>query len=155
MNKIYEKLLEIIISDRESFELLISVDNVLGLNVTSEDIINYLEFNTNSNTLNAPLVGNVIITEGDVLSVLKIIHDIVNYSGEYILYINEDNLGTITYLISRANMIYKNLGFNVNIKLDYSENYNAYLNNLVTIIGSENFVNTAILDFTNANKIIA
>lgn len=151
---IYKRLLEYINNEKESFETLISADNVLGLNVTSEDIFNYLEFHSNGRELNSPIIGNIIITEGDILSVLKIIHDITNYNGEYILYINEDNIGTITYLVSRANMIYKEFSINVNIRLDYNENYNAYVNNLVTIIGSEEFVNTAGDDFPSGNKIV-
>jgi len=76
------------------------------------------------------------------------------YEGEYTIYINDDNLGTNTYLISRANKIYKELNINVEIKIDYSDNYNSYINNLVTLYGSENFVETANIDFPNANKII-
>ena len=153
MNNIYPKLLEIISEEKESFDMLISADNILGLNVTSEDIISFLEFTNSETIINSPIIGNVIITEGDILSVLKIIHDLVYYNGEYILYINEDNLGTITYLVSRANIIYKEFNINVHIDIDYNENYNKYLNNLVTIIGSEDFVETAGIDFSNANKI--
>ena len=154
MNNIYPRLLQFISEERESFDMLIEADNVLGLNVTSEDIINFLDFTTAETIIPFPCLGNIIITEGDILSVLKIIHDITRYEGEYILYINEDNIGTITYLVSRANMIYKELGLNLNIKIDYSENYNSYLNELVNIVGSEDFVETASLDFTNVNKVI-
>lgn len=154
MNSIYKKILEIINAEKEAFDTLISADNVLGLNVTSEDIINYLEFVSDDNSLSGPIIGNVIITEGDILSVLKIINDLKNNTGEYILYINDDNLGTITYLISRANMIYKEFGLNLIIKIDYSDNYNAYLDTLVTIIGSLEFIEESKLDFSNANHII-
>jgi len=154
MNSIYKKILEIINAEKEAFDTLISADNVLGLNVTSEDIISYLEFVSDDNSLSGPIIGNVIITEGDILSVLKIINDLKNNTGEYILYINDDNLGTITYLISRANMIYKEFGLNLIIKIDYSDNYNAYLDTLVTIIGSLEFIEESKLDFSNANHII-
>lgn len=153
-NVIYKKLLTIIKDEKESFDMLIEADNILGLNVTSDDISNYLEFTSNEKILNSPIVGNIIITEGDILSILKIIHDIVFYEGEYILYINDDNLGTNTYLVSRANKIYQELDINVKITIDYSENYNAHLNSLVTIVGSENFVRTASNDFKNFNQAI-
>lgn len=151
---IYKRLLKVLLKEYESFEMLISADNVLGLNVSSDDIINYLEFSLNGQTLSAPILGNIIITEGDIISILKILNDIAYYENEYILYINNDNIGTITYLVSRANEVYKELNVNVKINIDYSENYNAYLNELVTIIGSDDFVNTACNDFVNANQII-
>lgn len=153
-NHFYVELLKFISEEREAFNTLLDTDNTLGLNVTSDDIVNYLEFANNDDIFNSLIIGNVIITEGDILSVLRIIKDIMKYEGEYTLYINEDNPGTITYLITRANLIYKELSLNLSIKIDYSENYNKYLNELVTIIGSEDFVNTASKDFLKANKII-
>ena len=153
-NNIYKKLLDIIVTEKDSFEMLISADNNLGLNVNVEEIMNYLEFSNDNNTLNGPIIGNNIITEGDILSVLKIINDLQNYSGEYILYINNDNMGSNTYLVSRANKLYKENGLDLYIKIDYSENYNAYINSLVNLIGSEDFVNTSSIDFVNSNKII-
>lgn len=153
-NNIYKKLLDIIVTEKDSFEMLISADNNLGLNVSVEEIMNYLEFSNDNNTLNGPIIGNNIITEGDILSVLKIINDLQNYSGEYILYINNDNMGSNTYLVSRANKLYKENGLDLYIKIDYSENYNAYINSLVNLIGSEDFVNTSSIDFVNSNKII-
>lgn len=154
MISVYKRLLEIINYELDSFDTLISADNVLGLNVTTEEIINYLEFASDFNSLKSPIIGNIIITEGDILSVLKILNDLKNYNGEYILYINGDNLGTITYLVSRANIIYKENNLNLLIKIDYSENYNNYLNELVTLIGSETFIEESFKDFSNANKII-
>lgn len=154
MISIYKRLLEIINSELDSFEILINADNVLGLNVSTEEIINYLEFSSDNSSLNNPIIGNIIITEGDILSILKLLNDLKNYNGEYILYINDDNLGTITYLVSRVNNIYKENNINVQIKIDYSKNYNNYLNELVTIVGSETFINECSNDFSNANKII-
>lgn len=153
-NSIYKKLLNKIQEELESFNMLIDADNVLGLNVGVEDIINYLEFASDDNSLNGPILGNIIITEGDILSILKIINDLKNNTGDYILYINNDNIGTNTYLISRGNKIYKDLGINVNIRIDYSDNYNEYLDELVTVIGSEKFIKESEQDFSNANHII-
>ena len=153
-NKLYPLLLNYIGEEREAFESLISADNILGLNVTSDDIINFLEFTNEEEVLKSPIIGNVIITEGDILSVLKVVNDIVKYEGEYTLYINGNNLGTVTYLVSRVNMIYKKYNLNINLILDYSDNYNNYLSTMVTIIGSQDFVDTAGMDFTNANRII-
>lgn len=154
MISVYKRLLELINSELDSFDTLISADNVLGLNVSVDEIINYLEFASDNNSLNGPIIGNVIITEGDILSILKILNDLKNYDGEYTLYINGDNLGTITYLVSRVNKIYKENNINVFVKIDYSENYNNYLNELVTIIGSDVFINESSNDFSNANKVI-
>lgn len=153
-NSIYKRLLNKIIEENESFSMLIDADNVLGLNVTVEDIINYLEFASDDNSLNGPILGNIIITEGDILSILKILNDLKNNTGEYIIYINNDNIGTVTYLVSRANKIYKDLGLELAIKIDYSDNYNEYLESLVTVIGSEAFIKESELDFNNANHII-
>ena len=153
-NSIYKRLLEIISNELEAFNTLISADNVLGLNVTSEEILNYLEFAKDENSLSGPILGNVIITEGDILSILKIINDLKYNEGEYLLYINNDNLGTITYLVSRANMIYKEFGINIKIQIDYSDNYNVYVNTLVSIIGSDAFILESKKDFNNANQIM-
>ena len=154
INSVYKKLLDYINSERESFNMLVDADNILGLNVDSEDIISYLEFASDNNSLNGPILGNVIITEGDALSVLKIINDLKTLHGKYVLYINDSNIGTITYLVSRANLCYKDLGLDIIIEIDYSENYNKYLDTLVTVVGSEEFVLESEIDFTNANKII-
>lgn len=155
INSIFIKLLQKINSEQKIFDTLVNADNVLGLNVTSSDIISYMEFTNADRVLNKSILGNIIIIEGDILSVLKIIHDLVYYSGDYILYINNDNIGTITYLINSANNIYEDSNANVHIKIDYNRNYNKYLNELVTIIGSEEFVNTAYRDFKQSNLIIA
>lgn len=154
MNNFYIRLLKFISEDREAFNTLVDTDNTLGLNVTSDNIINYLEFGINNDIFKSPIIGNVIITEGDILSTLKIISNLTKYEGEYILYINEDNAGTNTYLVTRANLIYKEMNLNLNISIDYSENYNKYLDRIVTLIGSEDFLKTASKDFTKANQIL-
>jgi len=149
----YSSLLKFISVEREAFNTLVSTDNVLGSNVTAEDIINYLEFSFEEKTLNAPLIGNVIITEGDIISILKILYDIMNYEGKYVIYINEDNAGTITYLVSRANKLYKQYNLNLELDIDYDKNYNKYLDELVTIVGSYKFVSETSKDLKKANKI--
>ena len=151
-NNLYKRLLENLVIDRENFEILVNADNELGLNVTSDEIINYLEFYKND--LKNVIMGNVIITEGDVLSVLKLINDLISYEGEFTLYINDDNLGTISYLVKIANELYKEFNLNLTITIDYSKNYNKYLNTLVTIYGSKTFISETNCDFPNANKII-
>ena len=153
-SRVFEKLLEIISKEKESFATLLNADNILGLNVTYDEIINYLEYSYEETTLKVELKNNILITEGDILSILKIIHDLEYYQGNFILYINDDNIGTITYLVSRANKIYKLLDIDVKIKIDYSENYNKYADDFVTIIGSEDFVNTSYKDFKEYNLII-
>ena len=153
-NKVYQKLLDVIKNELGSFDTLISADNVLGLNVTSEDVINFLEFSNTDKVLSAPIIGNILITEGDVLSVLKIINDLQYNTGEYILYINNDNVGTNTYLVNRANKIYQELGIELVIKIDYSDTYNAYFDSLVSIVGSNIFNSECENDFSNANHVI-
>lgn len=153
-SSIYKKLLNMIMAEKNNFDILVSADNVLGLNVSSDDIVNYLEFSNDLNSLSNPIIGNVLITEGDILSVLKIINDLRNNTGEYIIYINDDNLGTISYLVGKANKIYRELEKDISLKIDYSKNYNAYLNTLVTIVGSKEFNKETEKDFSNANHII-
>ena len=152
-NEIYNRLLEYIKLEKEAVDTLIRADNVLGLNVFSEDIINFLEFSS-VEKFSGIIVGNILITEGDIISVLCIINLIANYNNEFILYINGDNEGINTYLVNRANMIYKELGLNVQLKIDYSENYNRYINELVNIIGSREFILECTNDFPNSNKIV-
>ena len=101
----------------------------------------------------SPIIGKVIITEGDILSVLKVINDLKYNNGNYILYINNDNISTNTYLVNRANYIYKKMGIDLNIEIDYSYNYNNYLDKLVTVIGSNEFNLESKNDFSNANHI--
>ncbi len=153
-NGMFIRLLECINNDREAFDLLVKADNTLGLDMTTEDIINYLEFTNVNSLLSKELTSHIIITEGDILSVLKIVHDIVSYRGDYILFINEDNAGTITYLVNKSNDIYGEYNLDVKINIDYSANYNRYVDSSVDIIGSEIFVKTASKDFNNPNLII-
>lgn len=153
-HNIYRNLLSIIEGEKSSFQTLVDADNTLGLNVSVDDIISYLDFFNGNQALANPLVGNILITEGDILSILKIINDVSYHEGEFTLFINNDNIGTITYLVSRANKIYQDMNLNVKIIIDYSDNYNKYLNELVSVIGSKNFTETAKQDFSNCNQII-
>lgn len=154
MNSVSSNLLSKILLEKEDFDMLINADNVLGLNVTSEDIINYLEFTTTDQVITSPIIGHSIITEGDILSILKVVLSLSKYEGTYKLFINEDNMGTNAYLVSRANNCYKDLNLNVDIDLDFSENYNKYVNEMVTLVGSKDFIETASKDFNNPNQII-
>lgn len=154
MNSVTCNLLNKIILEREDFDILVNADNSIGLNVTSEDIINFLEFTTDDQVITSPIIGNIIITEGDILSVLKTILSLSKYEGNYKIFINEDNMGTNAYLVSRANDCYKELNLNIEIEIDFNENYNKYVNDMVTLIGSKDFIETASVDFNNPNKII-
>ena len=153
-NDIYLKLLEVINAEREAFETLVNADNALGLNLTSNDIINYLEFSSINKPVSYQVVGSVIITEGDILSILTILRGLVFYEGKYLLYINDDNRAINTYLVNKINKIYKELCINTEVEIVYSKNYNKHLNELVTAIGSEEFINAVSKDFNNINKII-
>ena len=144
-NGIYDVLLEYLTNDLENFSKLLNLDNPLGLGPTVDDILEYLEF-TNTET--------VLITEGDILSVLKIVHDISFLEGDFLLYINAENEAIISYLIKIVNKIFIDYDLKLRIKIDYDLNYNAYKDAPVTIIGSEEFVNTAGKDFQNKEIII-
>lgn len=152
--QIYNELRQIIDKYYKDFVRLVNKDNTLGLNVSPEEVISYLEFSSDESFLSSPIVGNIIITEGDILSTLKVIKTLTKYDGSYLLYINGDNLNLNTFFIRMANMLYMKLGINVKIKLDYSKNYNSYLGALVNLVGSNNFVTSAKEDFSSANQII-
>ncbi len=152
-NGIYELLSQKIINNIDEFNNLLNLDNPLGLEPTTNDILEYLEFTNTETVLNDNNFNNVIITEGDVLSTLKIIHDLSFYEGSYILYINDNNKAINTFLIRLACQIYNEYELNIKIKIDYSKNYNDFLEVPVTLIGSEEFINAAAKDFVNCNKI--
>ena len=154
MNEVYNKLLEIINNDRISFDKVVNNDNKMGLGITAEEIINYLEFSINEDYLKAEIKENIIITNGDVYGILKIIHDLAFEKGKYILYINANNISTNYYFIKMANKIYEALDINVKIKEDLSSNYNKYLNSKVILIGSQRFIDEAKGDFNNASIIV-
>ncbi len=154
MNEIYNQLLQVINYDREAFDKVVYADNPSGIGINSNDLIEYLEFSINEDYLNHEIKTKVIITNGDVYTTLKIIHDLAFEKGIYILYINDNNVSTNYYFVSMVNKIYEKLNINVNINIDMRKNYNDYLNEEVTIIGSSNFVREAKKDFTKANVII-
>ncbi len=153
-NNVYELLLNNISLNNELFNEIVNLDNTLGLNATYDDIIDYLEYSFVDNELPSEINSKIIITEGDILTILKILHDLVYYKGEFIIYINSDNMLTINYLVNVANNIYEKNLLDVRIRIDNSNNYNKYLDSNVIIIGSSNFVNTAYQDFNNYNLII-
>ena len=152
---IYRKLLDYLKEEEEAVKILINADNELGLLPTYDEVVEYLEYSFEEKTLSGPLVGNIFLTEGDILSTLKIVHDLVNSpEGKYTLFINEMNIGLNTYIVDKVNKIYDEYNLDLKINLDYRKNYNQYLNSLVTIVGSEDYVMTASKDFKNANQII-
>lgn len=154
MNNVFVALYNKILSDKDDFNLLMKVDKIINLNIGVDEILNFLEFSNDIKNLNGDINNNIIITEGDVISILRIIHDLAYNTGYFLLYINDDNKAIITYIVKNANSIYKELNIEVEIKIDYSKNYNNYLENDVTIVGSEVFVNTAKEDFANCETII-
>lgn len=153
MKQIYDKLLVVIQNNYDDFIRLVNADNTLGLNTTPEEIIDFLEFASDDLEV-GEITSNIIITEGDILSILKVIGILTSYSGNYIIYINEDNINTNTFFIRIANMLYFKLGVNIKLKVDYSKNYNDYLEEKVMLIGSKNFASYAHDDFREVNEII-
>ena len=153
-NGIYDVLLEYLANDLENFSKLLNLDNPLGLGPTVDDILEYLEFTNTETVLDKEINNKVLITEGDILSVLKIVHDLAFLEGDFLLYINDENKAIISYLIKIVNKIFVDYDLKLRIKIDYDMNYNAYKDTPVTIIGSEEFVNTAGKDFQNKEIII-
>ncbi len=153
-NNIYGELLKYIKEEMPSFQKIVNIDNTLSLNVTEDEIINYLEFASLNLEEKIPIKGKVIITEGDVLTILKVINSLVSLKGRYTIYINNDNISINTYFVNRANLIIENLNLKAHLIVDYSLNYNKYLDKEVTIVGSEDFVMTAKQDFPLGNPVI-
>ncbi len=153
MNEIYNKLLEIINSHKDEFKSIIDLDNKYGFGLTSDEIINFLEFSINEDYLKKEIKTNIIITNGDVYTTLKIIHDLAFETGKYFLFINNNNIASNYYFVSMANKIYENLELDVEIQLDMNLNYNKYLDKEVTLIGSKNFISEAKNDFSKVNII--
>ncbi len=153
-NGIYDVLLEYLTNDLDNFSKLLNLDNPLGLGPTVDDILEYLEFTNTETVLEKEINNKVLITEGDILSILKIVHDLAFLEGDFLLYINAENKAIISYLIKIVNKIFVDYDLKLRIKIDYDLNYNAYKDTPVTIIGSEEFVNTAGKDFNNKELII-
>ncbi len=154
MNEIYNKLLEIIGEDPQEFQTVVNADNPAGIGITCEELWDFLEFSINEDYLNKEINSSILITNGNVYTTLKIIHDLAFKTGNFIIYINENNVSTNYYFMKMANKIYEKLGLNVQIRADLSRNYNKYLDQSVTLIGSESFMREAKKDFSNANVII-
>lgn len=148
-NELTKELLKQIDTDRESLNIILENDRIYNP-LKLDDLIRLIYTNKDSFlTFN----GHTLLTEGEIESIIKIIISLTQHEGNYILFINESNVGTITYLIKKTNKIYETLGINVFIEIDYSKNYNYYMNNHVTLIGSNDFVNTSKHDFLDAELI--
>lgn len=148
--ELIKKLLEYISTEREPLEILLKSDNEYEP-VCISDITNSLVSIANEEPLE--IKNKKLLTEGDILTILRIICSLISYTGDYILFINETNMGFITYIVDRANTIYESLNLNVKINIDYSKNYNSYLASTITLIGSEDFINTSKPDFINPELI--
>lgn len=149
-NIIFTKLLEYIYDDEDALTTLLQADQLKE----KDNIIAFLNSCNTSSYLTSPIIGNSILTEGDIYTTLKLINDLALYQGEYTLYINDENKATNAYLVKRANDIYASLGIEVTIIIDFAQNYNNYLGSPVTLIGSEDFVLTSKEDFPYGNYII-
>ena len=154
MNEIYNKLLEVISSHPEEFKTVLDADSTEENKLDASDFFDFLEFSINEDYLSKEINTSIIITNGDIYGTLKIIHDLAFKTGNFILFVNENNVATNYYFVTMANMIYENLGLNVHLKIDLNRNYNKYLTKDVTIIGNMEFTREAKVDFPNANLII-
>jgi len=148
-NEVTKELLKNIDNDRESLNIILENDRIYNP-LKLDDLIRLIYINKDSFL---PFNGHTLLTEGDIEAIIKIIISLTRQEGNYILFINHSNIGTITYLIKAINKIYERLGINVFIEIDYSRNYNFYMNDHVTLIGSKDFVNTSKHDFIDAELI--
>jgi len=152
MNNIFINKLIDNLTMEPNIESILAIDNAYNLNVTYEEIINFLT--KISTQFIIPKINNdIIITEGSILDTINIIITISYNPKNYTLYINDTNNLTNTYLIDLSNKIYEELGIPAFIKIDYSRNYNNYLTNSVTLMGSKDFLETAKVDFHNPELI--
>lgn len=154
MNEIYKRLLEIISKHPLEFKSVLDADSTKENKLDASDFFDYLEFSVNEEYLSKEINTSIIITNGDVYVTLKVIHDLAFKSGNFIIFINENNAATNYYFVTMANKIYEDLELDVHIKIDLNRNYNSYITKEVTLIGNEKFINEAKNDFEKCNYIV-
>ena len=117
----------------------------------NEKLSKFLKDNTINRFFSSPIIGNIIISDGDVYNTLKIINDLAFLKGNFIL-LTKGNIND--YFIKRANNIYQDLNLNVSLELKNIEDYSLYLDSYLTIIGNEEFVLRIKDSFKYSNYII-
>lgn len=117
----------------------------------NEKLSKFLKDNTINRFFSSPIIGNIIISDGDVYNTLKIINDLAFLKGNFLL-LTKGNIND--YFIKRANNIYQDLNLNVSLELKNIEDYSLYLDSYLTIIGNEEFVLKIKDSFKYSNYII-
>ena len=117
----------------------------------NEKLSKFLKDNTINRFFSSPIIGNIIICDGDVYNTLKIINDLAFLKGNFIL-LTKGNIND--YFIKRANNIYQDLNISVTLELKNIEDYSLYLDSYLTIIGNEEFVLKIKDSFKYSNYII-
>ena len=117
----------------------------------NEKLSKFLKDNTINRFFSSPIIGNIIISDGDVYNTLKIINDLAFLKGNFLL-LTKGNIND--YFIKRANNIYQDLNLNVSLELKNIEDYSLYLDSYLTIIGNEEFVLRIKDSFKYSNYII-
>ena len=133
-NAVFNYLLKYITKDK--IKDILAYDEV----GSKKDIIAFLTFSETSSYLTSPIIGNTIITDGNIYTTLKIINDVILLHGEFTINISNTNKVLNTYLVKRANDIYQKLNMDIRLFIDYSLSANKYQDKYVTIIGSKAFV---------------
>lgn len=117
----------------------------------NEKLSKFLKDNTINRFFSSPIIGNIIISDGDVYNTLKVINDLAFLKGNFLL-LTKGNIND--YFIKRANNIYQDLNLNVSLELKNIEDYSLYLDSYLTIIGNEEFVLRIKDSFKYSNYII-
>ena len=117
----------------------------------NEKLSKFLKDNTINRFFSSPIIGNIIISDGDVYNTLKIINDLAFLKGNFLL-LTKGNIND--YFIKRANNIYQDLNLNVSLEFKNIEDYSLYLDSYLTIIGNEEFVLRIKDSFKYSNYII-
>lgn len=121
---------------------------------TKEELLAFLQESNTSSYLTSPIIGNTIITDGNLYTTLKIINDLALQQGSFVLLTSKNNERLNNYLVSRACEIYKSLNIDVSLTIYMVQSYDSYIDHYLTLIGNENFVLKGKSLFPYCNYII-
>ncbi len=146
-NLVFNKLIQYLVLD--------DIEKLTDKNdFSQEELLSFLQDSNTSSYLTSPIIGNTIITDGNIYTTLKIINDLALQQGNFALLISKEYESINAYLVKRASEIYKSLNINVSITLYTLDSYNNYIDRYLTLIGNENFVLSGKKVFPYCNYII-
>ncbi len=146
-NPVFNKLIQYLVLD--DIEKLKDEDDF-----SKEEILAFLQESNTSSYLTSPIIGNTIITDGNLYTTLKIINDLALEQGSFVLLTSKNHEKINNYLVKRAEEIYKALSINVSLTIYIVISYNDYIDRFLTLIGNENFVLSGKKLFPYCNYII-